>query len=55
MPTEPTGATSVPGLYAAGNVADPMAQVLVAAAQGLAAAGAINGDLVAEDTREAVG
>jgi thioredoxin reductase len=54
VPTEPTGATSVPGLYAAGNVADPMAQVLVAAAQGLAAAGAINGDLVAEDTREAV-
>jgi thioredoxin reductase len=55
VPTEPTGATSVHGLYAAGNVADPMAQVLVAAAQGLAAAGAINGDLVAEDTREAVG
>jgi thioredoxin reductase (NADPH) len=53
VPTEPTGATSVPGLYAAGNIADPMAQVLVAAAQGLAAAGAINGDLVAEDTREA--
>jgi thioredoxin reductase len=55
VPTEPTGATSVPGVYAAGNVADPMAQVLVAAAQGLAAAGAINGDLVAEDTREAIG
>jgi thioredoxin reductase len=55
VPTEPTGATSVPGVYAAGNVADPMAQVLVAAAQGLTAAGAINGDLVAEDTREAIG
>jgi thioredoxin reductase len=54
VPTEPTGATSVPGLYAAGNIADPMAQVLVAAAQGLAAAGAINGDLVNEDTEAAV-
>ena len=54
VPTEPTGATSVPGLYAAGNIADPMAQVLVAAAQGLMAAGAINGDLVNEDTQAAV-
>jgi thioredoxin reductase len=54
LPTEPTGATSVPGLYAAGNVTNPMAQVLVAAAQGLTAAGAINGDLVNEDTQAAV-
>jgi thioredoxin reductase (NADPH) len=54
VPTEPTGATSFPGLYAAGNIADPMAQVLVAAAQGLAAAGAINGDLVNEDTEAAI-
>jgi thioredoxin reductase/SAM-dependent methyltransferase len=32
--TDPTGATSVPGLYAAGNVTDPSQQVLGAAANG---------------------
>ena len=32
--TDPTGATSVAGLYAAGNVTDPSHQVLQAAAQG---------------------
>ncbi len=32
--TEPTGETSVPGLYAAGNVTDPSQQVLQAAANG---------------------
>jgi thioredoxin reductase len=48
------GATGVPGVYAAGNVADPMAQVMAAAAAGLMAGAAINGDLVAEDTAAAV-
>jgi thioredoxin reductase len=51
IPTEANGATAVAGVYAAGNVADPMAQVIAAAAQGLVAAAAINGDLVMEDTR----
>ncbi|MFC9895166.1 NAD(P)/FAD-dependent oxidoreductase [Nocardia sp. NPDC127579] len=46
-----TGRTSVPGVWAAGNVVDPAAQVIVAAGAGSAAAMAINGDLVAEDTR----
>ncbi len=32
--TDPTGETSVPGLYATGNVADPSQQVLQAAADG---------------------
>jgi SAM-dependent methyltransferase len=32
--TDATGATSVPGLYAAGNVTDPSQQVLAAAANG---------------------
>ena len=43
------GQTSVPGVWAAGNVADPRAQVITAAGEGSAAAIAINADLVAED------
>lgn len=52
---DPTGATAVPGVRVAGNVTDPMAQVVVSAAAGLAAAAAINTDLIAEDTELAVG
>jgi thioredoxin reductase (NADPH) len=48
------GATAVPGVWVAGNVADPRAQVITAAAAGLTAAAAINADLVAEDTALAV-
>ncbi|GLW66347.1 methyltransferase [Actinomadura rubrobrunea] len=51
---EATGATSVPGVWAAGNVADPGAKVVAAAAQGYAAGTAINADLIAEETRDAV-
>ena len=51
---EPTGATIVPGIYVAGNVADPQAQVITSAAAGLMAGAAINMDLVAEDARRAV-
>jgi thioredoxin reductase len=51
---DPSGATAVPGVWVAGNVADPLAQVIVAAAAGLKAAAAINADLVAEDTARAV-
>ncbi|MFH8594499.1 NAD(P)/FAD-dependent oxidoreductase [Streptomyces rimosus] len=50
----PGGATSVPGVWAAGNVADPMATVSAAAAMGVRAAGEINFDLVEEETRRAV-
>ncbi|GLY63426.1 NAD(P)/FAD-dependent oxidoreductase [Amycolatopsis taiwanensis] len=49
-----TGLTAVPGVWVAGNLADPAANVLLAAASGATAAGAINADLVAEDTRRAV-
>ena len=49
-----TRATSVPGIYVAGNVADPQAQVITSAAAGLMAGAAINMDLVAEDARHAV-
>jgi len=48
IPADPAGRTGVPGLWAAGNVTDPMAQV------GAAAAAMINADLVAEETRQAV-
>ncbi|MFD7663932.1 NAD(P)/FAD-dependent oxidoreductase [Streptomyces sp. NPDC059788] len=50
----PAGRTSVPGVWVAGNVADPTANVLASAAAGSAAGAAINADLVAEDTRRAV-
>ena len=48
------GATSVPGVWVAGNVADPRAQVISAAAAGVNVAAAINADLTAEETRQAV-
>jgi thioredoxin reductase len=49
----PTGATSVPGVWVAGNVANPRAQVITAAGEGSAAAIAINADLVTDDVRKA--
>ena len=48
------GRTSVPGVWVAGNVANPRAQVITAAGEGSAAAIAINADLVDEDVRNAV-
>jgi thioredoxin reductase (NADPH) len=51
---DPFGATAVPGVWVAGNVADLRAQVISAAAGGLNAAAAINLDLIAEETRVAV-
>jgi thioredoxin reductase len=52
--TDGTGRTSVAGVWAAGNVADPRAQVVTAAGAGSAAAIALNADLVDEDVRDAV-
>jgi thioredoxin reductase len=52
---DPTGATGVPGVWVAGNVTDLQAQVIVAAAEGLKAAAAINMDLIQDDARRAVG
>ena len=46
-----TGRTSVPGVWVAGNVANPRAQVITAAGEGSAAAIAINADLVDDDVR----
>jgi thioredoxin reductase len=52
--TDTTGGTSVPGVWAAGNVVDPRAQVITAAGAGSTAAIAINADLVDDDVRDAI-
>jgi thioredoxin reductase len=49
-----TGRTSLAGVWVAGNVVNPRAQVITAAGEGSAAAIAINADLVEEDVRDAV-
>jgi thioredoxin reductase/SAM-dependent methyltransferase len=51
--TDATGATEVPGLYAAGNVTDPTQQVLAAAANGSRVGGMISFSLAAEDMEAA--
>jgi thioredoxin reductase len=51
---DPVGRTSVRGVWVAGNVVDPRAQVITAAGAGSAAAIAINADLVEDDVRTAV-
>ncbi len=52
--TDATGATSVPGLWVAGNLANPRAQVITAAGEGSAAAISMNAALVDDDVRRAV-
>ncbi|MBP2325505.1 thioredoxin reductase [Kibdelosporangium banguiense] len=52
--TSPFGQTNIPGLWVAGNVSNPMATLIQAAAEGVAAAAAINSDLVRADTDAAV-
>ena len=47
--TDSSGRTSVPGVWAAGNAANPRAQVITAAGEGSAAAIALNNDLTDED------
>jgi thioredoxin reductase (NADPH) len=54
VPADANGATAVPGVWVAGNVADLRAQVVVSAAAGLTVGAMINAELVAEDTRLAV-
>jgi thioredoxin reductase len=51
IPVDAMGLTSIPGVWAAGNVSDPMAQVVTSAAQGLMAAAALNGELVMAEAR----
>jgi thioredoxin reductase len=52
--TGAAGSTSVPGVWAAGNVANPKAQVITAAGEGSAAAIDLNAHLVDEDVEVAV-
>ncbi|QHC26905.1 NAD(P)/FAD-dependent oxidoreductase [Streptomyces sp. GS7] len=52
--TDASGRTGVRGVWAAGNVADPRAQVVTAAGMGAAAAFAMNHDLVEEETERTV-
>jgi thioredoxin reductase len=54
LKTDESGGTAIAGVWAAGNVTDPQAQVITAAASGVKAASAINADLVADDIRRAV-
>ena len=54
IPTDPAGATDVPGVWAAGNVTGLTDQVVAAAAAGVRAGAAVNADLIAEETRRAV-
>jgi thioredoxin reductase len=49
-----TGRTTVPGVWVAGNAANPRAQVITAAGEGSSAAIALNADLVEEDVHRAV-
>ncbi|GAA1503903.1 thioredoxin reductase [Agromyces terreus] len=51
---DPMGRTSVPGVWAAGNVTDPRSSVPFAMAAGNAAGAAINADLVAAEVAAAV-
>ena len=50
----PIGETKVKGVWLAGNVHDIQAQVISSASQGVAAASALNADLIAEETQTAV-
>lgn len=51
---DPTGMTALPGVWVAGNVTDVQAGVINAAAAAVNAAAAINADLIAEETEQAV-
>ena len=48
-----TGATAVPGVWVAGNLANIQAQVITSAAAGLTAGAAINADLAVQDAQRA--
>ena len=54
-PADPTGRTTVPGVWLAGNVTDIGAQVVGAAAAGLMAGAAINGELIQADVDARLG
>jgi len=51
---DPSGRTNVPGVWVAGNAANPRAQVITAAGEGSTVAIAVNADLVGDDVQQAV-
>ena len=53
VPTAMAGVTAVPGVWAAGNVTEPMAQVGASAAGGALAGAHVNGDLVMAEAQAA--
>jgi len=54
LPADAQGATAAAGVWAAGNVSAPMAQVVTSAAAGATAGSAIHADLLAEEVAVAV-
>lgn len=52
--SDATGLTLIPGVWVAGNVTDPKAQVISSAAAGVTAGAAINADLIADEVQRAV-
>jgi thioredoxin reductase (NADPH) len=54
LTVDPAGRTTVRGVYAAGNVASPMATVIASAAAGTQAGAAVHGDLVQADLAAAL-
>ncbi|MGO3815288.1 MAG: FAD-dependent oxidoreductase, partial [Cellulosimicrobium funkei] len=54
VPADPRGATAVPGVWAAGNSSDLMAQVGASAAAGVMAGAGIHGELAQADAAAAV-
>lgn len=55
IPADPFGKTSVPGVFAAGNVSDMMAQVGASAAAAAMTGALINSDLIVEEVALATG
>ena len=54
IPADAVGITDVPGVRVAGNITDPYAQVVAAAAQGNLVGAHLNAELAAEDTDRAM-
>ena len=52
--SDATGLTLIPGVWVAGNVTGPKAQVIGSAAAGVTAGAAINADLIADEVQRAV-
>ncbi len=52
--TDPTGRTSIPGIWAAGNITNPGANVPMSIAAGAMAGAGVNGDLIETETLDAV-